>query len=128
MRIFDENQYIEEAIARSEEETPYFVHGIPCSLEEDNGLGKRLVRALAELVIAKQLKSRAQTRARRREVLSKQGSDKEEVWKLLHEYQKRCVREDVLEVFDSFDSDCSGSVDAEELAAAVQSLGLELEP
>jgi Ca2+-binding EF-hand superfamily protein len=51
-----------------------------------------------------------------------------QVWKLLQEYQKKCLREDVLEVFDSFDSDCSGAVDAEELAAAVHALGLELEP
>jgi hypothetical protein len=48
-------------------------------LEEENGLGKRLVKATADLVISKQLKSRAQTRSRRREVLSKQGEDKEEV-------------------------------------------------
>jgi hypothetical protein len=79
LRIMDENKYIEEAIARAEEETPYFLNGIPCSLEEENGLGKRLVKATADLVISKQLKSRAQTRSRRREVLSKQGEDKEEV-------------------------------------------------
>lgn len=118
--------YIEEMVEKAEEEMPYFLQGFSCSLEEQSGLGKRLVNALADHVIAKKQKARIATRARRKEVLSRQGSTQEETWKLLEDYRKRCEREDVLDVFDSFDSDCSGTIDIDELDAAIQALGLTL--
>lgn len=127
IRISEENDFIEASIARVQEDLPLFIQGHPCALEEQSGLGKKLVKALAYQVIAKTNKKRNATRARRKEVLSKQGATPEECWKLKNDYEKRCEREDVLEVFDSFDSDCSGTIDAEELAFSVQAFGLELE-
>jgi Ca2+-binding EF-hand superfamily protein len=45
---------------------------------------------------------------------------------LRYAYGDRCKREDLLEVFDSYDADCSAILDHAELGALVKGLGVTL--
>jgi len=127
LRIADENAAIKAAVEASAQEGELFVRGHPCAYEAEPGLGKRLVESLAVNVIEKDAREREKARGEGRLRLAF-GKPKEVANRLVFAYGDRCKREDLVEVFDSFDADCSGFVDHAELGNLVAGLGVKLTP
>ena len=120
-RIEDENRFILAARLKAREECKAFIDGTG----PEASFGPQLIASLATNVLEADRNKRDADRAEEKARLERmtKSLNREQGLVKIRDFAHRTRKEDVRSLFESFDEDCSDSIDAEELSTIMINLG-----